>query len=406
MARSYEIKKVEVVEDPVFLRVVKLSVLDKNIDRFVRSVDRYTYRRTLDQSLSEFDSLINEIYIRIDLDTLRKIDNDPDAQKKFIQNNVHFLDCADLINIFFLKIVIKEKEKLNDQDIEYINSLLLYQLNDIYVVPILEFEGEIDKPTRVLMYNEFVEKLLEAKNTVNPNLKVGISVPSYYPRRKIDILFSLYGEENKEPTFVAVDFAYQRATDPSRMGILPTINSYFLKDGNYNYFIYGFNVKPYKKGERLPLSEEFMLIESGFNAVGTAYRNTDVRVVITPRSWDHLNKIFNEDDYRYHPLSEEDKRQHLEEWLQEFLKFDVNLNSVRSTVNRYVRQYNFYTLNEEFAHISKAIWNSELDELTNRLLGKEVTALASDVARRLSKVQKDMKDKKGDSSVTLDRFFN
>lgn len=356
MSRSYSVKRVEIVEDSVFLKVAKLKVLNKEIKDFTRSVDRYTYKKTLECSLKEFDSLINEIYIRMDLKTLRRVDSDPDEQKKFINRNIHFLDYSNLINIFFLKIIIKRGEKLDKKDIEYINSLLLYQLNDIYVIPVLEFEGEIDKPTRILLYNKFVKRLLEEKNITNPNLRIGISVPPYYPRRKLDSLFSLYADENKEPTFVAVDFAYQRPTDPSRIGIIPTINSYFLKN-NEKYFIYGFNVKPYKKGEHTPPSEELMLIESGFNAIGGAYRNTKVKVIIPPRTWDHLNKIFHDADYRYHPLSESSKRQCLESWLRQFLEFDVNLQRVKSTVNRYAKQYNFYSLNKEFSHISKAVWN-------------------------------------------------
>ncbi|AKG91894.1 hypothetical protein GAH_00771 [Geoglobus ahangari] len=401
MSRSYSIKKVEIVDDPVFLKVAKLEVFDKKIENFTRSVDRYTYKKTLECSLREFDSLINEIHIRMDLETLRKIDNDPDEQKKFIYRNVRFLDYKKLINIFLLKIIIKKNEKIEKKDLEYINSLLLYQLNDIYVVPILEFEGEIDKPTRVQIYNKFVEELLKEKNTVNPNLRIAISIPSYYPRRRLDSLFSLYEIENKEPTFIVVDFAYQRATDPSRIGIIPTINSYFLENNNEKYFIYGFNVKPYKKGEQTPLSEEIMLIESGFNAVGAPYKNKKIKLAFSPRTWDHLNKIFQNTDYKYHPLSEKDKRLLLENWLQQFLEFNVNLKEVKSTVNKYVRQYNFYSLNKEFLQISEKIWKSELEVLEEQILNKEVTLKANELAKKILK----NKPKSNKHDITLDKFI-
>ena len=396
MSRSYNISRTEIIEEPIFMRVVELNSLKKKVNNLTRSVDNYTYKTTLEKALGEFNTLINEIYLKMDLETLRKLDDDPEELKKYVSRHVRFLN-NNLINIFFIKLALNEGDKIERKDIEYLNGLLLYQLNDIYVIPVLEFRGEVDKPKRIEMYNNFVISLLEEKNTSRPDLRVAITVPAYYPRRRLDKLFSLFSNENKEPTFVVVDFAHQRPTDPSRIGIIPTINNYFLENGIEKYFIYGFNVKPHKKGQYDPIAEELLLIESGFNAVGGAYKPGDVRIIIPPQKWEHLNKLFDKGDYKYYPLSENNKREELHTWLEQYLNFEVDFGQVKSTINRYVRQYNFYQLNSEFSTLSEFIWKGDVDGIKSRVAGKEVTdVVCQSVLGRISRQK---------SYRRLDEFF-
>lgn len=386
MSRSYKISKTEIIEEPVFMRVAELESPRKSVKSLVRSVDSYTYKKTLEKALSEFDTLINEIYLRMDLETLRRLDDDPEELKRYISRHSRFLLYDDLVNIFFIRLTLNEKDEIEKKDIEYLNGLLLYQLNDIYVMPILEFRGEIDKPKRIEIYNNFVKSLLQEKNTSRPDLRVAITVPAYYPRRRLDTLFSLFSDENKEPTLVVVDFANQRPTDPSRIGIIPTVNNYFLENGVEKYFIYGLNVKPHKKGQFDPIAEEILLVESGFNAIGAAYKTGEVRVIIPPQKWEHLNKLFDRGDYKYHPLSEADRREELHSWMEQYLNFGVDFSEVRSTINRYVRQYNFYQLNFELSQLSEMVWKGDMDGIKSKVLGKDVTEIAyQSVLRRISR---------------------
>lgn len=396
MSKNYEIGNVSIFQDFAFMRLAELRVFAKKVCDFVRAVDK-NVRKPVLEDVTKNRQLINEIYIRLDLGILKKIDNDPELQKEFIQRNTRFLEEKALLNIFFIKIILKEGEELDKNDISYLNDLLLYQLNDIYIVPLIEFRGEISKPKRIEIYNKFVKDILEEKNsTVAGELRVGISIPSYYPRRKLEDLFSIYEKENKEPTFIVIDYAYQRPSDASKIGIIPRVNNYFLKEGNEKYFIYGFNVKPYKKGEESPIAEDIFLMEAGFNAVGGAYRHLQVyRRFPPPQGWEHINKIFSAEEYRYYPLVKREYRRELEKKIGKLLNKDIKLEKVSGTANIYVKQYNFHTLNNELFILSDIIRKNEIELLKKKLQGKETTKHASNLSSKILQQRK---------SRTLDDF--
>jgi len=398
MVNSYKISNVDIFAEEVFMRSADLKAGNKQVSGFVRAVNRYVTSKVLRYILGRNQDLINEIYVRLDLATLRRLDNDREEQKKYLRNYLKHVNNPNLMNIFFVKLIIRENEKLEEQDISYLNDILLSFQNDIYVVPILEFEGEIGKPKRVEIYNNFVRNILEKKNqTVPGELRVAMSIPTFYPRRKLNTLFSLFKKENKEPTFVVIDFANQRFTDPTMIGIIPYIHRHFIEENNEKYYIYALNVKPYKKGEATPPAEDIPLVTSGLNAFGSNYRSTWVKIP-EPKSWDNLSKIFwPEEQYRYYPLSEADKRRVLVEWLGAALKKPVKLN-IDPRVNTYIKQYNVYTLNTALQPLSEGVRKGDKNHIEDNIkkLPSEIFQTVSKIG---NKVSSEISKRKGQTTL-------
>lgn len=375
MVLSYEVKDVNIYAEKVFMRYARLKVGSRSQETFAKSISPEIDRKVLSRIEKGIGTLINEIYLNLDLQKLREIDNDEDKQDRFIRENTKFLE-RNCINVIFIKLIVREGDNLTQGDIEYINDLLLWETNSIYVVPILEFEGDIDKPRRVEIYDQFVKDILDMKERSVPgSLRVGLSIPSYYPRKKIENLFSLYENENKEPAFICVDFANQRISDRKRIGILPAINRHFLDESNEKYFIYGLNVRPYKRGENIPLAEDLLLVECGFNAFGPVHGKKGVRRFFPARTcWDHYPKLFWKMDYLYYPLSDDEKRKQWLTWRSELYDTDIEDDFKKASKGAAItiKRFNHLALNEELKELADGVRSGDSDLINQKLENKRI----------------------------------
>jgi hypothetical protein len=67
---------------------------------------------------------------------VRELDSESSAQDRYILSRSKFLN-NDLINVLLVKLRIEGEQTLVDADYEYLNSLLTWPRNDIYVMPLL-----------------------------------------------------------------------------------------------------------------------------------------------------------------------------------------------------------------------------------------------------------------------------
>ena len=66
------------------------------------------------------------------------------------------------------------------------------------------------------------------------------------------------------------------------------------------HFLYGFNVRNYKKKTLNPVSDEMMIARSGFNAMGAPHYGQSKRIIPPTTQLTQLGVVFNRDDYCFH----------------------------------------------------------------------------------------------------------
>ncbi|MCQ2071299.1 MAG: hypothetical protein MJZ68_09230, partial [archaeon] len=71
---------------------------------------------------------------------------------------------AALVNVLTVKLHLTAGQELCDGDYDRLNALLTCGLNDIYVMPFLEFDG-VCRTDHLCIYRTFVEKMLERRSS-------------------------------------------------------------------------------------------------------------------------------------------------------------------------------------------------------------------------------------------------
>lgn len=232
------------------------------MDRFSKCIERTTDVRILEK----VGKVLNECYIDLTLSKLRELDSDCEAQDRYILSRSKFLDRG-MINILVIKLRLEKGEELVDQDYDYLNNLLTWRRNDIYMMPILDFGESIDRKDRLERYDRFVDRMLQDRfNWINGNCRIAMSIPDYIPRRMVDALFERY--DDCGPTFVGIDFNNSRMDKPSdKVG---TVLNHFRLIGEDETFLYGINAKPYRKGDDVS-AWDIYLTHGSFNAIGPVH---------------------------------------------------------------------------------------------------------------------------------------
>ena len=292
MVNNYKISNVSTISDHnnSVPRNVTLSVGSRSLDHISKCTERTTDLRTIEHTGDS--KVLNECYIDLTLSKLRELDSNRNAQDQYILSRSKFLN-KNLINVLMIKLRLEGNEVLNELDYEYLNSLLSWSRNDIYIMPLLEFEDR-KRTDMVSSYDEFVKKMLEEKNSwIDNNIKIGISIPHMYPRRNIGGLFELFSDV--DPTFVAVDFNNSRMDRPS--DVTGTILKHFDQNNEENTFLYGVNVKPYKRGAENTSAWDIYMVHGAFNAIGPTHSKP--RSIVLPADWNKMGRMFDSDSVEY-----------------------------------------------------------------------------------------------------------
>jgi len=382
MAGNYEIKKVHLSEDFAMLRVPEIEVEGSSIDTLSRAVSKKLPQSFLDNTyVRDVGKTFYEAFMRIDLPTLREIDNISEKRQAFIDSrlppNVAASNAVNghLLPIIILDIDIRVGDVILDSDIEYINDILTWVSNKIYVTPLLIFADEIKKDDRIKFYTDFVKRLLENKQTLSSRIRAAASVPNFYSRTKIREALSMYDHENKSPSFVVVDFERSRITSSKMIGVPNSVRRFFTegKEDEPKYAIYAFNVKPYKKGEENPMAEDLGCYISGISTIGDTYRLTKAsRIYIPPaQNLSDLPKVFNPDSYKYIKLDNEIAVSEFKQWYE--TNTGKQIEAPYSKYAPYTYRFNVHKTGLEVAEISRMIKKGESEELRKRVESKDIT---------------------------------
>jgi len=237
-------------------------------------------------------------------------------------------------------------------------------------MPILQFNG-VERREEIDHYADFVTKMIECKNSMVPgNLNLGISIPSFYRYKQLDKLLSLYDVENTEPTFVSIDFSRTGFDDTKRIGIVNTINTHFKENKVEDYFLYGFNVRTYRRGQPSPVSDEMLIARRGFNAVGAPHYEKSNRMIPPTTQLSQLGVVFESDDYHFHHLTDKKQFDSFSDWASDnnySIDLKGDLPKEAPKIRTVMKKYNLCKENSEFFDLSDAIRKNDTDVIKDRL---------------------------------------
>ena len=329
-----------------------LRVGSRSLDRITKCTERTTDLRTIDSV--EDQKVLNECYIDLSLTKLRELDSNRSAQDQYIYSRSKFLDKR-MINVLMVKLRLEGNDVLNDQDYEYLNALLSWKSNDIFVMPILEFDDK-KRTDMVSIYDDFVRRMLEEKDSWTSNINVGVSIPQMYPRRSIENLFGIYADE--DPTFIAVDFNNSRMDRPS--DVTGTILRHFQKLHEEKIYLYGVNVKPYKRGAENTSAWDIYMVHGSFNAIGPTHSKP--RAMNFQGDWNTMGRIFDSESVEYRTI-DSDHRDVFIGWMKNSYNLDVDIEFGKNkrSLYPYLKRYNFQYANGVLSDFSSAISKNDLD---------------------------------------------
>lgn len=356
MVRKYEITNPQYASESSASSIPKnvtLHVGGRSLDHFSKCTERTTDIRTLENVPG--NKVLNECYIDLTLAKLRELDSDSEAQDRYILSRSKFLDRG-MINVVVIKLRLEEGDTLDEMDYGYLNNLLSWRRNDIYLMPILDFGKSIDRGYRISSYETFVTRMLDMKDSwMDSNMNIGMSVPDFVPRRYIDSLFRFY--DDCGATFIGVDFNNKRMDKPSE--VTGTILNHFARIDEEKTFLYGINVKPYKRGNDTS-AWDIYLTHGSFNAIGPTH--TKAHAISAPENWDNLGRIFDESDVSYQRV-DDSHRDSFINWVEERYgtRLDVDFKRNEKGLYTYLKRYNFERTNVVLGEFSDAIRNNDSD---------------------------------------------
>jgi hypothetical protein len=381
MAGNYEISKVNLNEEYALLRVPEIQVEGSKVVNLSRAVSKkLPHSFITNVYLNSVQSTFYEVFMRIDLVRLRNIDSDPDARQAFIDSRFPPNVAADgayrtrLIPLIILVVDINVGDKLLDSDIDYINDILTWVSNKIYVTPILRFADEISRSDRIKFYEDFLKRLLVSKTTLPSGIRAAASIPTLYPPTKIPEVLEKYSGENKSPSFVVIDFDRNRMTSSRMIGATNGVRRYFRKEEGEEpkYALYAFNVKPYKKGTEASLAEDMGCYLSGISILGDSYRMSPANKIFIPPALklSDLPKIFDAESYKYDKLNTDDLIGSFSKWYEDLTS--KTLSPPYSKYSPYIYRFNVQKTSDELTNLSKMVLRGEEDSLKKKLNNKEI----------------------------------
>jgi hypothetical protein len=370
VVNSYEIKDVKKL-DGTRLKNVTLRTKTGSSKNISKTIERTTDLNTL--SRTSGGDVINECYIDLTLDKLREIDDDRTAQEDYILSRAKFLERG-YLNVLIVKLRIGSGQKLDKMDYEYLNNLLVWSKNGIYVMPTLEFDTAIPRDVHIPFYEDFMNNMLKVKKDwYSDNVNIGAMVPSFYPQRRIESLLGRYNINSSDPIVIAIDFNNSRID--SRPGdVVNKVLSYLDEKKAERTFLYGVNVKPFKKGENVASALDIHSVHLSFNALGPTHSKPQkTRAIIPPNDWASAGKIYQHGDYSYHRLDDPPIRDEYISWMEKSygveLSTDFTENKQNSTYTS-IKRYNFEHANKELFKISVAIKKNDKDAIEDLFRNK------------------------------------
>ncbi len=367
MVGRYDICDVRMAESGTdsLLRNVRLRAGPASSDRISKCMESTVDIRTAETD--ECRGALNECYLDTPLSFLRELSGDRETQYRYALSASGFVDRS-AVNVLIVKLRVRENEELADSDYAHLNSLLTCRSNDVYVMPIVEFDGR-SRTEKVECYDGFVRRMLEEKASWAGDINVGMSIPRMYPRSMIGDLFDIYSDER--PTFVSVDLDNGRLVRPG--DLLGPVLGHFEREKEEKVFLHAVNAKPFERVEDRAPAWDVYLAHCSFNAVGPARSDAHLKALID--GWERVNRVFDPDSVR-HCVADDRLRERFMAWLDENydLGFRADFDRHRLALYPYLRRYNFQMSNGVLRDLSTAV--CEGDE---RFIGRMVEAMPGEM---------------------------
>lgn len=392
MAGKYEIKNITLSEDFARLRVPEIQVEGSTINTLSRAVSKKLPQKFLNSIyFSDIKKTYYEVFARLDLQTLRGIDSNQDHKQNFIDSRfppniaAENLLNGNLVPIIFLVLDIKVGDKISDDDVHYMNDILTWPSNKIYISPLLIFDDAISYEDREKFYKDLITRLLSDKETLSAKIRAGVAIPGFYRRTKVSEVLKMFEKENDPPSFVVLDFERNRITSSKMIGALNGIDRYFsnLEGKEPKYSIYAFNPKPYKRGIDHAPAEDMGCFISGISAIGDSYRlNQNSKIYVPPAgSLAELPKVFDYDTYTYEKL-EKKMKERFTDFYTRVTNFSISDTPPFSKYSPYTLRFSVYEISNEANKISTMLKKGESTELKKRIEAKSITGITKNLMKK------------------------
>jgi hypothetical protein len=263
---------------------------------------------------------LNEIYLRIDEETINRINNENSKREYFISKILQPKIKKGKINISISEVIInKASEEIIKNIVEFLFDLI-FSRSDIHIItpPKIVTKSEQQNFAAFINGLDYLHTLLTSYYRES-EIKIGYFIPSYTTRTQFSYLISRYAN------YFGSDGLYMIDVDGGRFSSLGySITSQIMRImsvdyGEENYGLYLYNHKERKKsGNEVP-SEDFLAILNGVNFIGPLHKNNPlpVNVVEEMKRREQETKVFNTEDLLYYPLKRAPNNRYVESWLDE-----------------------------------------------------------------------------------------
>ncbi len=377
MAENYKVSNIRVDDSQALVRVAELHAGGVKYDGLAHSFGpRYSV-----SSEPEGVRSINEGYLVLSLEQLRQLDHDPGKQDAYIRRQLRSPEAGRL-NVLFVNLVLAKGASIGSNDIEYLNDLLMWDKNHLYVVPTVTFPDGLEPQARLDDYESFVKDLLKVKNgTVSGKLRIGVTIPSFYGHGSVRGLLNLFGDENDAPVFVAVDFQNSRVGKLSIAQKVAFVHRYFkTEEKTDKYFVYALRAKGRKRGECPATAEDVATMLAGINAMGGPH-NLAPGGGRYPFTWQALVGLSRESHTYDRVVGSPKIRSAFLKYVKESTtvpppNFSVLAAEGDSKFVTHLRNFNRRMLNTEGSELSTEVSESDRSALKKRLGGKPSVEIA------------------------------
>lgn len=304
-AKKVDIKLNDIIEDDNKIFLLRKISLRTNKNR-INCIAKISKFSDINRRLN-----LNEIYKNIRIDDIYKINNDKDIQFKFI-NSLKLRDST--LNFPILNIYIPNKS-INIDNYKIVMDFVIDTIInnprvEIIVPPIINYDDDIDSNKKSDMYIEFIEQFIQQIKSLYSNSTIAFMIPNYITRNKLTTLLSNYIKEFGSSSIVLLD---NNGMTFSSIGYSVVSQILRVMHNTYNeenYAIYIFNHKSKKKSGKEVPSEDILAFLNGVNLTGPLHKQIKIPAEVMANNI--RLKIFNKNDFLYHPYNESINRRELD----------------------------------------------------------------------------------------------
>jgi len=256
-------------------------------------------------------SEINELTISLRLADLRRMDGDERLQREFIQAKLGGID-QHRINVVVLRLRVAPGQKIENMDVEYIWDLLQAPGNDIVVPPVVNLPGGSGRLTR---YQDFLKMFLVQASSAG-SIVIGATLPSFTHHSRVRDILSPQLAAGAE--FILHDLGGRIAL--SNYPIITAVLRILRENSMEDFFLYGYDPKPYKQATGTVAASDLTLWTMGFNSFGPRHTIARMPRNVIPKpprggvaaGW---SRVLVQGDYGYHRLDQTAGKRAFESWM-------------------------------------------------------------------------------------------